>query len=132
MTHYLYPDFLTNEHAYRQSEKAWRAVWDRVDPVARQRDGWRAPRLGTGHPDILDGNPIFSAVSDSRRRGVRVIQREPDPKDSDLVYWISAFSGEESDPKGITELVIDCALSDEALNEAVSMLDTWVRNWMIP
>ena len=74
-----------------------------------------------------DGNPIFTAVCEPLRRGVRIIQEEPgEAGDSDLDWWVDSF-GDEADPGAVRELVISCCPSRENAAEIEQLLREWVR-----
>ena len=71
-----------------------------------------------------DGNPIFSAYSPSRRRGVRIIQLEPAGDARELTFWVDDFA--RGDPEQVKELVVSCVLSEETLPVVNELLRQWV------
>ena len=73
---------------------------------------------------MRDGNPIFSAVSPTLRRAVRIIQHEPSSDELELEYWLHTFQGDEA----ISELVISCALSEQAEREAGELIRAWIAS----
>jgi hypothetical protein len=123
----LFPQFLEDSVQYGLAERHWEALWERIDPSSRESSGWTHPWLGTGSPDIKDGNPIFSAYSPVLGRGIRVIQNEPVGQGLDIQAWLDTFGGDLNDPDRIHELVISCALSDVASEIALSLMSPWVR-----
>ncbi len=127
MANNLFPNFLVDAGQYEESERFWEDLWGRIDPRDRERFGWTFPWLGTGSPQIKDGNPIFSAVSPTLRRGVRVIQEEPIGSELDVQAWLDAFGGDADDPDRVDELVISCVLSDESSRIALELMSRWVR-----
>src|SRR5438128_2276394 len=97
MIHHIHEDFLKGPQQYKQAVRYWRDLWERLVIEAGVADKWRHPWLAA---PLQDGDPIFSAVSDSERRGVRVIQHAPTSDEVELVWWTDQF-GE----KGIDEIV---------------------------
>ena len=127
MINNLFPKFLEDLEQYRLSERHWQDLWGRTDPFDRETYRWTHPWVGTGSPDIRDGNPIFSAYSPVLGRGVRVIQSEPVGSRLDIQAWLDVFGGDITDPDRIVELVISCTLSDAASKIALSLISPWVR-----
>src|SRR5207249_2151059 len=73
MAEHLFPNFLKDSQEYRGAERFWEKIWQSLVDEAGVAEQWRHPWLGA---PFRDGNPIFSAVSPGRRRGVSVIQHE--------------------------------------------------------
>jgi len=80
--------------------------------------------------ELRDGNPIFSAFSPGLRRGLRIIQHEPEEHGLELVWWLDSTTGD--DGSGVQELVISCAVSEEAERLAGSLIKSWVSTGVIP
>ncbi len=125
ITHY-FKDFLANSDEYRRVENYWISRWNDIMKNRLDSD-WSYPWISTGAPDLLDGNPIFSAVSPSKRRGVRIIQHEPTSDKVEILAWTDLVGGKFHDPDAIQELVISCALSDAAADFAAAMIGPWVE-----
>src|SRR5947208_16414706 len=104
----LYPQFLVDPQQYMLSERFWEDLWSQIDPFHRKSFEWTHPWLGTGSPNIKDGNPIFSAYSPVLGRAVRVIQEEPIRPGLAIQVWLDTFGGDIIDPGHIHELVISC------------------------
>jgi hypothetical protein len=131
---YLFPGFLNDQTQYTQAQNHWNDVWSALISRLGQRFKWETPWLNTTFADgtpCQDGNPIFSAVSKSRKLGVRVIQLSPPsttpsgpPPGDELSVWTDTFD----DPRFgmITELVLACVLTERTVSEAVDLLDQWV------
>ena len=79
------------------------------------------PEFANGTP-MRDGNPIFSAVSPTLRRAVRIIQHEPSSDELELEHWLDTFQGDEP----ISELVISCALSEQVQEKAAGLIRSWI------
>lgn len=126
MINHLYRDFLVNGDEYHNAEAYWIRRWNELIKNDPDTD-WSYPWISTGAPDLLDGNPIFSAVSLSKRRGVRIIQHEPTSEKVEIQAWPDLVGGKFSDPDAIRELVISCALSDAAAELALAMIRPWVQ-----
>lgn len=126
MVHHLCAAFLDNPCEYQKAVAYWRDLWTRVDPSKRAQQGWVEPWLTTGAPTILDGNPIFSAYSPKLRKGIRVVQYQPESPDMECDYWLDTYGGEITDPQSINELVITCALSEESAMLARHLIESWI------
>lgn len=122
----LFPHFLEDAEQYELSERYWRDLWDRIAPAHREQFQWKSPWIGTGSPDIKDGNPIFSAHSPALKRGIRVIQEEPIGSELDIRAWLDTFGGDLAGPDQIHELVISCTLSDAAASIARRLMESWI------
>jgi hypothetical protein len=125
MVEHLYPSFLHDERIYSQVEQFWIDLWGKIDPALR--GGWQQPWFEPLPPSISEGNPIFSAVAPSQRRGIRILQSEPMEKGLEFVAYADTFGGSIFDPNSIHELVISCALSDAAARLAHSLIIVWVE-----
>jgi hypothetical protein len=91
-------DGLNNKAAYRQAVRHWKTVWAEVQPLATTEHPWTVPWMA--NPE-RDGNPIFTAVCRSQRRGVRIIHEpRPDAEEVDLDWWVDSF-GDKNDPNAI-------------------------------
>lgn len=121
---HLFPNFLEDEGDYALAERYWVDLWE---GIVRGRREWRQPWFQPLPSSIGEGNPIFSAVSPSLRRGIRVIQSAPTETGLELVAYPDTFGGSASDPDAIHELVISCALSDVAAEVARSLMVPWVE-----
>jgi hypothetical protein len=125
MVEHLYPNFLHDESVYADVEQFWINLWEGID--ATVRNGWQTPWFEPLPPSISEGNPIFSAVAPSQRRGIRILQSEPMEKGLEFVAYADTFGGSIFDPNSIHELVISCALSDAAARLAHSLIIVWVE-----
>lgn len=125
MVHHLFKGFLTDAAEYEAAQARWRRLWDRIVAEEKREADWQvpwfAPEFANGTP-MRDGNPIFSAISPTLRRGVRIIQHQPTSDELELEYWLDTFQGEEP----IGELVISCALSEQGEKKAAELIRAWV------
>ena len=96
----------------------------RVPEIDRLRNGWRSEWFAPQIPK--DANPIFTAVSESQKKGIRVIQYEPTMAGIELDVWTDSFGGTATDPNAIHELVIACALSVESSQIVLKLMSSWV------
>jgi hypothetical protein len=128
MNGYLVRNFLNDRSEYALAIEHWNGLWSKIDPVATAIYRWRYPWLTVPIPDLQDGNPIFTAVSDDCRKAVRVIQMPPDatPRSSDLSVWIDTFGMDATDSDGTVELVLACVLSDTSSAIAFQFMNDWV------
>jgi hypothetical protein len=122
MVQHIDRDFLTDQEQYRHAEQYWEELWRRLLNRAGVAEKWQHPWLGT---PLSDGNPMFSAVSTELRRGVHVIQHAPTSDDVELVWWLDRF-GEEGIDEVVDQLVISCALSREAAEQAEELMWPWI------
>ncbi len=66
---FLFPDFLTDRQQYHDAETLWQRRWVKLLERLREAEVWESPWMGTTFGDgtpMLDGDPIFSAVSAER------------------------------------------------------------------
>jgi len=125
MAQHLYKTFLVDADEYKAAEARWRQLWDRLVSTEKREADWEVrwfvPAFANGTP-MRDGNPIFTAVSPGLRRGVRIIQHEPTTDQVELDYWLDTFQSDEP----ISELVISCALSDQAEEKPAELIRSWI------
>ncbi len=129
MVKHLFRDFLESRDGYGSSVDQWVRLWNGIDSGLRARYGWRQPWLRTEWEKggaYMDGNPIFSAHTPSRQYAIRIIQYPPTSSDLEFDWWLDSFGGTATDPDSIDELVIACALSEEALADAFDLMQPWV------
>ena len=120
----LSTDYLNDPKAYAQAESIWRDRWTQMLRELGQQDAWESPWLNAAFADgtpFQDGNPIFSAICPSRRLGVRVIQVALDCE-SELATWTDTTMG----PDEVQELVINCPLTEEYLDQSIQLMRTWI------
>lgn len=124
---YLFPRFLEDRTEYNHALDYWNQLWSEVDRLQRDLYKWRSPWLNVEPEELQDGNPMFTAVSDTFRKGIRVIQSPPNTAPStDLVAWIDTFGGGVENPDSITELVISCVLSPRTSCKSLRFMRAWV------
>ena len=131
MVRSLFSRFLEDPTEYAKAVAFWVELWERIDPIQRNRNRWQQPWLSTGGSEFMDGNPVFSAFTPSRRWGIRVIQHAPTSGSFELQYWVDTFGGPDTDPDSIRELVIACALCEETASFALSLMQQWVSSGSI-
>jgi len=127
MVKHIYASFLRDTTEYALSERHWNELWHGVEPHGRMVYGWQSPWFQPLPPALGEGNPIFSAVSQELRRGIRIIQHEPTGPVLEIQVWTDYFGGRYCDPDSIEEIVISCALSDSASRVALSLMEPWIR-----
>jgi hypothetical protein len=122
MVRHIAADFLKDNRQYQQAQRYWSDLWDQLVAETGLREQWRAPWLGA---PLRDGDPIFSALAPALRRGVHIIQHGPTSEGLELEAWVDRF-GEEGKDEVIEQLVIACALSEEAAARARQLMRSWV------
>lgn len=134
MVQHLFARFLEDPSEYEGAKTYWANLWNRMNELQRLRRDWRHPWLSSGVVagiELRDGNPIFSAYNPETRYGVRVIQYPPESDHLEFDWWLDTFGGPATDPRAIRELVIACALSEEAADRAFELMQTWCRDGKI-
>ena len=126
----FFANFLSDPTEYALSERYWQDLFRAITREEGVTHDWHDPWLNTTFADgtsFADGNPIFSAWTPNRGRGVRIIQLDPVNVGTDLSFssWEDAF-GEGDDT--ILELVICCVLSDENALQASRYIRQWVTS----
>jgi hypothetical protein len=128
MTEPFFLGFLDDPAEYERAEAFWAGLWDEVLAETSHRPGeWRSPWFPNVSGDgtrLLDGNPIFSAVSDRRKMGIRVIQFAPTAGDIPIDHWTDTFSD-------INELVISCAPDADTTPTARGLIRAWIAEGKI-
>lgn len=130
MVRYVFPHFLQDSSEYEKARSYWVDLWNRIDKRQRLQRDWRHPWLSSGvvaGEELQDGNPIFSAFNPETRCGIRIIQYPPESDRVEFDWWLDTFGGPATDPHAIRELVIACALSEEAAERAMELMEKWRR-----
>ena len=104
----LFADFEQDRDVYLQATQFWRDLWDSLQPHSMA--DWQTPWFTTPAEGLQDGNPIFTAVSPSTRRGLRIIQFDRTEEQPPLRFWTNWFGG-RAQPDAVEELVIACTLT---------------------
>lgn len=128
MVRHLFARFLEVPSEYEGAKTYWVNLWNRIDAWQRLQRDWRHPWLSSGvvaGEELRDGNPIFSAYSPQTRYGIRIIQYPPESDRLEFDWWLDTFGGPATDPRAIRELVIACALSEEAARQASELVENW-------
>ena len=123
----LGPFLMTQECLYEEEEESWLLLWRKTLEQVGQLAQWKTPWLNTAFADgtpCRDGNPIFSAIHESGRFGVRVIQLDPGGSPEEFTSWTDVFAKGELEE--VEELVIFCTLTQETLSKARTVLDQFV------
>ncbi len=129
MVQHLLANFLDDPEHYAKAVEHWERLWGRIDSQLRASCGWRQPWF---HADwkkggaFMDGNPIFTAFTPGDQYAIRIIQYPPTSTNLEFDYWLDTFGGAATDPEAIRELVIACALSEEASTRAFELMENWV------
>lgn len=123
MTH-MFQNFLADQSEYAEAQRFWSDLWAEIPEENRRRGAWRG---GWFPPQVLkDGNPIFTAVSESQHKAIRVIQYEPTCQEPEIDFWFDSFGGDLTEPQAIRELVIACALSTDTGQTARKLMSSWI------
>ena len=125
----MFSDFLTNSDVYKQAQSYWEQVWNDLPEFDRQAHGWRTNWFASRAP--FDGNPIFTALSDTEQKGIRIIQYLPTQPTPEIDFWLDTFGGPITNPRAVRELVISCSLSLETENVARKLMGAWVNGNVI-
>lgn len=116
----MFENYLEDENEYLALENYWVAVFSELLTEAKLNlEDWNCPHYNTFFSNgkkMMDGNPIFSAMSKIDGRIIRVIQDEPGG-DDELRHWTD---------KGGKELVVACAPTEKDIEEARGVLRNWI------
>jgi hypothetical protein len=103
-------NFLNSATEYEAAESYWLSLFEEYNSqlqTASQWGSWFDLVWGNGTKK-MDGNPIIVRWSSKLKKGLRIIQEEPEhEKQSDLGAWMNKFDDT------VDELVISCILTDE-------------------
>jgi hypothetical protein len=121
---HLFPHFLNDDSEYAQAQAYWEQIWKDTSAADRTYAAWRSGWFNLSGPN--DGNPIFTAVSELERKGIRAIQYAPSSNELELDFWLDTFGGAPTDPDAIQELVIVCSLSVESAIYARNLISAWL------
>lgn len=124
MTTHLYPHFLTDASEYESAEQHWLELWNSTPAHDRERFGWEQPWFPAD--SLKDANPIFTAISPTSQKGIRILQFEPTSDADEFDWWLDTFGGPAADPDAIRELVISCALSPTVSQRARVLMSAWI------
>ncbi|REJ98519.1 MAG: hypothetical protein DWQ35_00515 [Planctomycetota bacterium] len=134
MVTHLFPRFLDDAEEYHNAEVFWddafRQIVDRYSKI-RDWQPWLTTCFADGTP-FADGNPIYSLISTSTGKGVRVIQLPPESSDVQITAFRKTFGGKRGESDTVEELVIHCELSEESAVIAKRLLIEWVKQDEIP
>jgi hypothetical protein len=130
MVKHLFSTFLEERDQYGKAVSYWVQLWEQVSPHLRMRDQWECP-WGIvdweGKDAFMDGNPIFSAYSPPLQKAIRIIQHPPESEDLELEYWLDTYGGSLGDADAIEEIVVSCALSEEAAGHVLKLMQAWLQ-----
>ena len=129
MVKLMVKNFLSEPHEYQLAVKYWRDRCRQILHLSGKQNQWK-PWLNTHFLDgtsFFDGNPIYSLVSEDKRKGLRIVQEEPTTDEVEISAWMDTYgdSGNGFDDS-IKELVIVCALSKESMNIASALIKAWL------
>ncbi len=121
---HLFKDFMVVKSEYAKAEAFWLALWNSIPSLEISLNEWRPNWFISQTPK--DANPIFSAVSEKQKKGMRIIQYESTSEEIEFDFWLDTFGGPATDPTAIRELVIACALSPESSQAALRIISSWI------
>jgi hypothetical protein len=88
-----FENFLSDPQTYAATEKYWYDLFESIIANYEKKVQWKK-WFDTCFLDdtlIQDGNPICSMVSQEARRGIRIVQDEPDPSLPEIIAWLDTF-----------------------------------------
>jgi hypothetical protein len=115
-------NFLNDPTEYDAAERYWATLFEDIaSKTPNQKwEKWFDNVYANGQK-ILDGNPILSRLNTESRKGVRVIQDEPQDNDSHIGAWLDSY-------ETIRELVISCVLSDKTEGIVKDLITAYIVN----
>jgi len=125
MAKYLFPNFMESSEEYSALRDFWRShVWNAA--LEFSNADWSTPWLAELDRTLEAGNPIFSAWTRDRSRGLKVVQLPPEEGGDELSRWVEWFGGDAHDPAALRTLVIVCVLTDSN----VMRIRKWIEEWV--
>ena len=129
MVEHLWTDFLVNPRSYEAAQATWLDVVERIASLSGDASEWQAyvPRTYGGvKPIDLEELPIIDRWSHALGRAFQVLQHVPVDDKISFAAWVN------SEPEAWTalpriELVMNLALSKEALAAAEQLLVKWMN-----
>ncbi|MBE9914102.1 hypothetical protein G8C92_08650 [Paenibacillus donghaensis] len=113
-------NYFESDEAYEAAEQYWKNLFFSLMHEGDTYD-WVTPYYNNQLADgtrMRDGNPIFSAVSRSSGRSIRIVI-ESDLEYADLTYWVDQKNGKN-------ELVVVCGWTLPQLSKAEEVLGSWL------
>lgn len=124
--HY-FGNYLDDEDVYIALEKYWIDMFFMLLHNENIDGGdWVCPYYNTTFSNgkkMMDGNPIFSAISKKRNKVIKIIQESPE-NGNVLSYWINSSIDNNQSQK---ELVIVCTLNDRNLEKIKDIIISWIK-----
>lgn len=127
----LFPDFLNNKDAYVASVNLWKTICAEIIEQQAQSDNWNYGEYEMTPDNAnfdMGGNPIYWLVNSEQKRGVSIIQLDPQIKTK---WTISALMSSASDEFLLhgkrTELVYSCQLTEEAILKFKLLFEAWTK-----
>lgn len=106
--HITYSEVLFERNYYLKIKEKWNETFRRIFAL-KNFEEWISNKYVNGE-EILDGNPVFSALFEEQKKAVRIILLKEDHHSASLSAWIDISEYKEQE---IDELVI--ALKDEKI-----------------
>jgi hypothetical protein len=127
----LYPDFLTNKDDYIACVQVWEIACTDVLEKQAQRSDWNYGEYEmTPHSadSAMGGNPVYWLVNVRQKKGVRIIQLDPQIQTKWAVTAYTDKSGDEFLPYGTrAELVFVCQLTEDAVLKFKVLFEAWAH-----
>ena len=121
-------NYLHDEEIYLRLEEYWVDIffmWLNKNNI--DSDDWRSPYYNTcfvNGKKMMDGNPIFSAISSKTEKVIRIIL-ESNSSENMFTWWTDTTM-DSTMPHN--ELVIICTLNEHDLKKVEEIVTMWIMN----
>jgi hypothetical protein len=125
MQKYLFHNFLNDKLVYQICQLYWQTKMEYFFEINRIEDP--KPYLTTkfiNGTDFANGNPMVNYFCLKLNKAIRIIQEEPNDKNTDIAAWIDDFEMNEN--QIIEELVISIHHTPETEQIAFDLISKWV------
>ncbi|MFK7971631.1 MAG: hypothetical protein AB8F95_14795 [Bacteroidia bacterium] len=120
----LISSFFNSTEQYLQMERFWALRFEALLLQTEKVGLWRYPWLNTRFANGLpfgDGDPIFSALSTSLKKSIKVVQNEDIDSFSSFTQPFTLETGED-----VEMLIICCPQKDQAIEEGIEIIKGWM------
>jgi len=125
MQKYLFHNFIEDKLVYTICQLYWATKMEYFFETNKiiELKPYLSTKFANG-TDFANGNPMVDYFSQKLNKAFRIIQEEPDDKNTDITAWIDNSEIEEN--QIIEELVISIQLNPETEQIAFDLISKWL------